>query len=120
GWTRTRKHTIECEDTAQAMLEFPNGAPGYFVTSTVEAGVQRRLQIVGEKAALELVGDQLLVYRLSPSLMEHMLTSPELFKGPQVEVETLTLASEADGHLALHRDLNAAILQGRQPRVTGT
>ena len=119
GWTRTLKHTIECEDTAQAMMEFPNGAPGYFVTSTVEAGVQRRLQIVGEKAVLELVGDQLLIYRLSPSLMEHMLTSPDLFKGPQVEVETLSLPSEEEGHLALHRDLNAAILEGRQPRVTG-
>jgi len=119
GWTRTLKHTIECEDTAQAMMEFPNGAPGYFVTSTVEAGVQRRLQIVGEKVALELIGDQLLIYRLTPSLMEHMLTSPELFKGPQVEVETITLSSEAEGHLALHRDLNAAILEGRQPRVTG-
>ena len=119
GWTRTLKHTIECEDTAQAMMEFPNGAPGYFVTSTVEAGVQRRLQIVGEKAVLELVGDQLRIYHLSPSLMEHMRNSPELYKGPHVEVETLTLPSEEEGHLALHRDLNSAILEGRQPRVTG-
>ncbi len=119
GWTRTLKHAMESEDTAQAMMEFPNGAPGYFVTSTVEAGVQRRLQIAGEKATLELISDQLLTYRLTPSLMEHMLTSPELFKGPQVEVETITLPSEEEGHLALHRDLNAAILEGRQPRVTG-
>ena len=119
AWNRTRRHTIETEDTSQAMMEFANGAPGYFVASTVEAGVPRRLQIVGEKAGLEVVGDQLLVYRFTPSLLEHMLTSTAMYQAPQIDVETITLEGDGGGHVALHRDLYEAITTGRKPRIDG-
>ena len=52
GWTRTRYHSIQVEDTAQAMFEYPNGAPGYLTVSTVEVGVaprQRKAREVAEE-----------------------------------------------------------------------
>ena len=119
GWTRTRYHAIEVEDTAQAMLEYPNGAPGYLTASTVEAGVQPRVQVVGEKGALELVGNQLTIQRFTPSTREFMVTSTESFVSPQVSAETLDLPDTSGGHLAVYRDLKAAIAEGRPPRTDG-
>ncbi|HEU5101405.1 MAG TPA: Gfo/Idh/MocA family oxidoreductase [Roseiflexaceae bacterium] len=118
GWTRTLRHAIECEDSAQAMLEFANGAPGYLSMSTVEAGKQR-LQIVGERAALELAGQQLTITRFSPSLREHMLNSPQLFEAPKSTVEIESLPGDGGGHLAIYRDLEAAIAGGGRPRSDG-
>jgi predicted dehydrogenase len=118
GWTRTLRHAIECEDSAQAMLEFANGAPGYLNMSTVEAG-QKRLQVVGERAALELAGDQLSITRFSPSLREHMLNSPQLFEAPKLNVETEILPGDGGGHLAIYRDLEAAIASGGRPCADG-
>jgi predicted dehydrogenase len=118
GWTRTLRHAIECEDTAQAMLEYANGAPGYLMMSTVEAG-KRRLEIVGERAALELSGEQLAITRFSPSLRDHMLNSPQLYEGPKSTVETETLPGDGGGHVAVYRDLAAAIATGGRPRADG-
>jgi UDP-N-acetyl-2-amino-2-deoxyglucuronate dehydrogenase len=119
GWTRTRYHAIEVEDTAQAMLEYPNGAPGYLTVSTVEAGAQPQVQIVGETGALELVGNQLTVHCFTPSTREFMATSAEMFAGPQVSTETLDLPDTSGGHRAVYRDLKAAIAEGRPPRADG-
>ncbi|MCL5995674.1 MAG: Gfo/Idh/MocA family oxidoreductase [Chloroflexi bacterium] len=119
GWIRTLYHQIECEDTFQAMLEYPNGAPGYITSSTGEAGVQRRIQIVGDRGALELVGDTLSVYRFTPSTREFLRTSPEPFGQPDTQVEVVDLPGDAGGHLAVYQDLIAAIAEGRQPRASG-
>jgi UDP-N-acetyl-2-amino-2-deoxyglucuronate dehydrogenase len=119
GWTRTRYHAIEVEDTAQAMLEYPNGAPGYLTVSTVEMGVKPRLQIVGERGTLELSGNQLTIHRLTPSSREHLHTSTEMFGTPAVTSETLDLEDTSGGERAVYRDLVAAIREGRPPRADG-
>ena len=119
GWVRTRYHAIEAEDTAQAMVEYPNGAPGYLAFSTAEVGLKRRLEIVGENGALELVGDQLTMTHLKPNMREHLATSEGMFSAPDIEVETLTLPGDAGAHLAVHRDFYRAIVEGGQPRCDG-
>ncbi len=119
GWIRTRYHAIEAEDTAQALLEYPNGAPGYLALSTAETGLKRRLEIVGENGALELVGDQLTITRLTPSLREHMATCEAMFAAPESHTETVSLPGDGGGHLAVHRDLYRAITEGGQPRCDG-
>ena len=119
GWTRTRYHSIEVEDTAQAMFEYPNGAPGYLSTSTVEAGVKPHLQIVGENGSLELAGNQLTICRSTPSSREYMRTSNEMYGEPQTSVETVDLPDTSESHRAVYRDFKAAIKEGRQPRSNG-
>ncbi|MBI5302625.1 MAG: Gfo/Idh/MocA family oxidoreductase [Chloroflexi bacterium] len=118
GLTRTRYHAIQVEDTAQAMFEYPNGAPGYLTVSTVEVGVKPRLQIIGEKGALELEGNRLTVYRTTPSSREHMLTSDAMFGKPETTSETFDLEPGL-GHQAVYRDLEAAIREKRSPRADG-
>ncbi|MFO7169553.1 MAG: Gfo/Idh/MocA family oxidoreductase [Chloroflexota bacterium] len=119
GWIRTLGHRMECEDSAQAMLEYPNGAPGYLYFSTVEAGVQRRMQIVGDRAAVELVEETLTIYRFSEPLSQYRATKQDMWGRPATEVETVALAGDGGGHLAVYQDLAAAIAEGRQPRCNG-
>ena len=119
AWTRTIAHPIETEDTAQAMLEFENGSLGYLHVSTVEAGLEQRIQIVCDRAALELVGDKLTLYRFEPSLHRHMTTSPEFFARPGVHVEEVSLAGHGGSHIDVYRDLDMAIREGQVPRADG-
>jgi len=119
GWVKVRGHQMECEDSAQAMLEYPNGAPGYLHFSTVEAGLDRRMEIVGDRAALELVEDRLTIHRFSPSLSDYRATAQEMWGRPGDQVETVHLPGDGGGHLAVYRDLVAAIAGGRRPRCDG-
>lgn len=119
GWTRTRYHSIEVEDTAQAMFQYPNGAPGYLTVSTVEVGVQPRLQVVGENGAIELSGNQLTVHRNTPSSLEYMQTSEAMFGKPETTSEIQDIPDTSGAHLAVYRDFVAAIREGRQPRSDG-
>ena len=119
GWTRTRAHAIEVEDTAQAMLEYPNGAPGYLTLSTAEAGVERRMQIVGDKAVLELVDDSLRILRFSPAQSAFRAASQSMWDAPATNSEVLALPGDGGGHLAVYQDLEAAIRNGQRPRSDG-
>ena len=119
GWTRTQCHAIECEDSAQAMLEYPNGAPGYLYMSTVEAGAKGRVQVVGDLGALEVMGSRLTITRFEPGLRRHMAESTEMFGAPTVETEVVEIPGDAGGHRAVYQDLYEAIREGRQPRTNG-
>jgi predicted dehydrogenase len=120
GWTRTLAHVIECEDTAHALLEYPNGAPGYLHVNTIEAGSQRRISIVGDRATIELAGDRLTIGRFDEPLSSFRATNPEMFSAPGVTTETIDLpAGDGGGHLAIYRDLQAALCEGRRPHIDG-
>lgn len=120
GWTRTLGHSTECEDTAQAMIEYPSGAPGYLHINTIEAGTQQRLQIVGDKAVLDLSGDHLTVTRIAEPLSVYRATNQNFFDVPGTRSELVELPEgDGGGHLAVHRDLIGAITEGRAPRCDG-
>ncbi|MCS6847136.1 MAG: Gfo/Idh/MocA family oxidoreductase [Anaerolineae bacterium] len=121
GWTKTRIHAIECEDTAQAMLEFSNGAPGYFTASTAEAigGPRQRILIVGERGVIEIADAQITLTRFARDVREFAAHGPGPYAAPEFTQDVLELPGDGGGHLAVYRDLEAAIAEGRQPRVNG-
>ena len=119
GWTRTQHHDIEAEDMAQAMFEFPNGAPGYLYTSTAEAGSKQRITLVGQRGILDISGNTLTLTRFTPSLREFIDNSPNHYAPPASETETHEIAGDGGGHLAVYQDLEAAIAEGRQPLAHG-
>ena len=47
-----KTHPIEVEDEMSAILEYPNGAVGHFVTSTGEAPGTNRLEVCGERGKI--------------------------------------------------------------------
>ena len=119
GWTRTVAHKIEVEDTFQAMLEFSNGAPGYITASTFESSIEKRLQLVGEKAVIDIIGETITIHRFSQPLRQFLHECPEPFQAPQREVEKLDLPDTSGGHVAAHLDLRDAILSNRPPSIVG-
>lgn len=120
GWTHTQLHAIECEDTAQAMLEYPGGVSGYLHITSAEAGLERRIQIVGAHAGLELLGSRLVLSRFDPPLDAYIVNSPSQFGAPSISEQPIRLPHDgSDGCLAVHEDLQRAIRRGHSPRLDG-
>jgi predicted dehydrogenase len=123
GWVKVASHPVECEDVAQAMLEYPDGAVGTVHVSTVEAGTSRHIQLVGDRAVLDLAGDDLTISRFSPALGTYRRESTEMFGRPASATERLVLPPTpafGEGHVLVHRDFYQAIVTGSDPRCDGT
>ena len=102
------------------MLEYANGAPGYLNINTVEHGLKRRIEIVGDRAALEWSGDRLTLHRFNESLSDFRANSTAMYSAPGVVSEEVALPpGDGGGHLAVYRDLQEAIATGRTPRTDG-
>lgn len=119
GWTRLRYHTMECEDSAQAMFQYANGAPGYLAVSTVEAGSTSRLEVIGDRGGLEIVNGELWTFSFDPPLLDHMRTSPGSWETPKFERRKVDVPKGGGGHLDIYEDLVAAIRDGRRPIAGG-
>jgi UDP-N-acetyl-2-amino-2-deoxyglucuronate dehydrogenase len=120
GYISTRYQPMQCEDTAQAMMTYSNGAPGYFATSTAEAGGTRRIEIVGERASIQLIDDHIIIQRFEPALRQFIENDPNRFSSPNIITETLHLTDDPNtkqygSHYAIYLDLASAIAEGRQP-----
>ena len=116
GRSRRRVQPMEAEDTATALLEYENGGVGTLAVSTAEPGVQR-IELVGERGRLEVVGETLAFDRFEPSLPEHRAIAPGMFDQPVVVREDVALPAGRGDHLDVHEDFAAAIREGREPRV---
>lgn len=118
--TRTRLHRIEVEDEATALLEYPNGAWGYYYTSTNEAPVGIYMEISGDKGKLIYQdgslerGGSLKFYSLKSSIPEFTFSSKEMWASPEVVEEKLELPQCEIGHKEIVRNFCRAILFGEK------
>jgi UDP-N-acetyl-2-amino-2-deoxyglucuronate dehydrogenase len=117
GVSRRRSQPMEAEDTAIALLEYGNGALGTVAVSTTEPGVQR-IELVGDRGRIEIVGETLAFERFEPPLQEHLSTCTEMFEQPTLMSESVALPAGRGDHLDVHRDFAAAIREGGPPRVS--
>jgi predicted dehydrogenase len=74
-----KTHPIEVEDEVSAILEYPNGAVGHFVTTTGEAPGTNRLEIAGDRGRIVSENGKLTFYRTRKGVREVRETSPEAF-----------------------------------------
>jgi predicted dehydrogenase len=116
GITRVRLHAVEGEDSAQAMLEYDGGALGYVAASTAEAGTDKMMEIVGDRAVLKIAGDRVEVRRFERPLGDHVASADG---APVEQHESRELAPAPRGFLAVHRDFLAALSEKRPPRCDG-
>ena len=116
GDARRRSQPMEAEDTASALLAYANGAVGTLAVSTVEPGVQR-IELVGDRGRVEIVGESLAFERFEPALAEHLRTETEMFAAPDQIAEEVELPEETGDHFAVHRDFARAVREGGEPRV---
>jgi len=78
-----KTHPIEVEDEISAILEYPNGAVGHFVTTTGEAPGTNRLEIVGDRGKIVAEGGKLTFTRTRKSVREIRESSKEMFATPE-------------------------------------
>ncbi|MCC6177657.1 MAG: Gfo/Idh/MocA family oxidoreductase [Chloroflexi bacterium] len=113
AWTRTRLQPIETEDTAHAMLEWPNGALGSFHASTAEGDdLNDRITIVGTGGLLSVTLGRLEASAFEQDLRAYIPTTEIPYGGPGIRPLPVEVGSGSGDHTAVYRDLHAAILDG--------
>ncbi|MEI7832930.1 MAG: Gfo/Idh/MocA family oxidoreductase [bacterium] len=105
-------HKIEVEDSATAMLEFPNGATGLIITTTGEAPGTNTLEIAGDRGKLVLTDGKITFWRTRVSVQEFLETSPEAFQAPEVWKCEIPTGKAGDGHQDVTKAFVGAILNG--------
>jgi predicted dehydrogenase len=119
GITRTMRQPIATEDVASVLVEYGNGAQGYFVASTVEAGPLGRTELVFENGILVLRNGTLQRYAFTPGLAEHIRTSPRPFAEPEVTEIPVELQGGRASHMEVYADFDRAVREGGTPRAPG-
>lgn len=120
AWTRTRLQPIEAEDTAHAMLEWPGGALGTVHVSTAEADTGDRIELLGTGGRLVIRPGSLEVELFETDLRHHVQEAEILWSSPAAHPFPVELAPGQADHVAVYRDLHAAILDGTPLRSDGT
>jgi predicted dehydrogenase len=115
GWTRTRVHPVETEDTVQAMLGWPGGATGSVHISTAELDEPQRIELTGSRGRLRLLRGRLEVAAMPSDFSEYAASPGDPFAPPLAgDVETIP-GGGGGGHEDVYRDLVDALAHGRQP-----
>lgn len=108
-----KTHPIEVEDEVSAILEYPNGAIGHFVTSTGEAPGTNRLEIVGDRGRIVCEHDKLRFSRTRKGVRETRETSKEAFAKVETwEIEIPHGTSDGAGHKLVTQNFVDAVLKG--------
>jgi len=118
GLTATRLHRIETEDTASALLEFPNGAHGILHVNTTEAPSTTEIEVACTRGKL-VIRDGVRVAIPATPLDEYIARSTDNFGG-KLEVTWKDIKAEGRyGHRETIRDFALAVREDRPPMVPG-
>ncbi|MDQ8208179.1 Gfo/Idh/MocA family oxidoreductase [Coraliomargarita sp. SDUM461003] len=108
-----RFHNIEVEDAVTAMLEYPNGATGVFITTTGEAPGTNRLEIACERGKIVVENGKLHFTRTEQLVSEHSKTATNGFQKPGVwNVEIPLPEGNGEQHNGILKNFTNAILEG--------
>lgn len=108
--TNTRRHKIEVEDEAAALLSYKNGARGYYYTSTTEFPGTSYLELCGEKGKLLMSDDKVKFWALEKPLQEFNDAITQMWDQPAAHEEDVPIEKRESGHGAIIRNLARAIL----------
>ncbi len=107
-----KTHPIEVEDEVSAILEYPNGAVGHFITTSGEAPGTDRLEIAGDMGRLVAERGRLTFFRNRRSAAEFCRTSTESFARPENwEIDIPFRSSAPEGHKVITQNFTNAILR---------
>ena len=105
-------HPIQVEDAAEIIVEYENGARGYFQTSTGEYPGTNRLEISATKGKAVIENGKLTLSLLDTDLKEFTRNSSEYM--PKIAIdETVIVQSEPESaHLGILQNFSNAIRKG--------
>ncbi len=106
---------IEVEDIAHALLKFKNGALGTIVSSTaVYPGMEERIEVSGTKGTIMIEKNQIVVREIMGEKKAEKEETTERGSGA-ADAQAIT----NEGHVAQITDFCQAILEDRDPLITG-
>lgn len=108
----TRQHKIEVEDTAAALLEYPNGATGYMLESVNEMPTGTRIELCGERGKLVIDDHGLRFWEVKPGVRAFSDATDQMWGRPEVGEVTVPLIERETGHAAIVRNVARAVLEG--------
>ena len=114
GNTKTLLHNIEVEDTANAIVEYKNGAVGMIQgTTSVSPGYPRRLEICGTKGSVVIEEDRIIKWDVDG------LTLPDELKCVESDVKGASdpTAFPTKYHELQIADMIDAIINNKDPLV---
>ena len=120
--TSTRRHRIEVEDEASALLEYSNGAIGYIHLSTTEAPGTDFMEFCGEKGKLMFSHGKITFWELQTPAQEFSDSTTEMWGNPESYQWEFAGRIEEGSHAAIIRNFARHILQGEpliSPGVEG-
>ncbi len=104
-------HDIEVEDDVTAMLEYPNGATGVFITTTGDSPGTNRLEIVGTKGKIvTLGGGKVELTRSHQDIVEFCYGTEESFGNVACDTMTVQPGGKGGGHRKVTEQFIKAIL----------
>jgi predicted dehydrogenase len=107
-------HDIEVEDDVNAVLEYPNGATGNFITSTGEAPGTNRLEIAGDQGRLVMEGDSLVFTRNEVPMDVFCRENDGRFSSPPAWTCQIPTRGHGDQHRGIMVNFRDAILRGAE------
>ena len=108
-----KTHPIEVEDEVTAILEFPNGAIGHFVTTTGECPGTNRLEIACDRGRIIAEGGKLTWKRTRESVKHVNQTSPKSFTNIETWDIDVPLEKEPPSqHIEITKQFIKSILAG--------
>lgn len=120
GRLSAHRHNVEVEDYATAVMEFQGGGHGTLHCTTAQAPNHQRLEIWGERGALIMDNWALTLYRTGTSVTDFIENNKDVaFTSPDVETETFEFESVLSTHVPAIDDFARAILEDREPAITG-
>jgi len=114
GKVNTRRHEIEVEDEAYALLEYANGATGYIHCSVNEVPGTNRIEICGEKGKILLDGRKLSFHEVERGIQEYSDGTEKMWGSPEASKKRVPLKKQETGHAAIIRNTARAILYGEE------
>jgi predicted dehydrogenase len=119
GQIDTMYHSAEVEDIASAAIKFENGAHGTLQVSIVDAIEATRLEICGEKGKIESDGDAKRAVMSKP--LKECIADQKVWGGrPEYQWhEVKPKTEDKGGHTAVIKEYCEALIEDREPPVTG-
>ena len=107
---RTRLHKIEVEDEASAVMEYENGAWGYYYVTTDEVPEQFCIEIAGDKGKLLLANEKIRFFAAEKSISEYTRSSTSVWESLKAPEKTVILPEVKTGQEAMLENFCRAIL----------
>ena len=108
-------HQIEVEDEVSALLTYPNGATGFFCTTTGEAPGTNRLEIAGDSGRIIAGGSHTIEWvQTTINTARFCKTTRESFAVPPTNKIVIEAGGKDLGHMGITMNFVNAILHGEK------